>query len=489
MIRAMLHLSSKSSHSDATITPQAVEASGLDALLKRFAQDATSTAHRLAHVSCNVEELSFHMKEQDRLLGEVRSKMNGLQSENSSIAASAHESLTIAQQAGRDIAQSVTKVRDSIGSVQALAQTVADGQTLIASLQQALAEVARAASGIEHIARQTNMLALNATIEAARAGEAGRGFAVVASEVKALASQTAEATKAIVTTVADLDDKAQRLLKQGEKSTQLAAESRSASGTICDTLDKVNASVQRVVTETSGILTSATTISERGADLVTSIDGLAAVFQKSEQNAQGTMQRLARLQTSTEALIETTIDCGIETADTCFVEEVRRLAAEVSRVLSEAVNSGRLTEGAAFDRDYQAISGTKPEQFRTRYLEQFDRLLQPIFDGALRFDSRIVFCAAVDENGFLPTHNSKFSLPQGDDPVRNAAFSRNRRFFNDRVGLGAGRNLKACLVQTYQRDMGGGRFAAMVDLSSPIFINGRHWGGLRLAYALGADDL
>jgi methyl-accepting chemotaxis protein len=47
------------------------------------------------------------------------------------------------------------------------------------------------------IAARTNLLALNATIEAARAGDAGKGFAVVAQEVKALASQTAQATHEI----------------------------------------------------------------------------------------------------------------------------------------------------------------------------------------------------------------------------------------------------------------------------------------------------
>lgn len=62
-------------------------------------------------------------------------------------------------------------------------------------LKQRVERIGEVADVIGSIAERTNLLALNATIEAARAGDAGKGFAVVASQVKALANQTAQATK------------------------------------------------------------------------------------------------------------------------------------------------------------------------------------------------------------------------------------------------------------------------------------------------------
>ena len=100
----------------------------------------------------------------------------------------------------------------------------------------------------------------------------------------------------------------------------------------------------------------------------------------------------------------------------------------------------------------------------------------------LDHDPRVVFCAAVDRNGYLPTHNNIYSHPPSDDPVWNAANCRNRRIFDDRTGLAAGRNTKPFILQTYRRDMGGGNFVLMKDLSAPIFVEGRHWGGLRVGY-------
>ena len=109
--------------------------------------------------------------------------------------------------------------------------------------------------------------------------------------------------------------------------------------------------------------------------------------------------------------------------------------------------------------------------------------VDPLFvEAALEADPRMVFCAAVDRNGYLPTHNHKYSHPQGPDPVWNSANCRNRRIFNDRTGLSAGRSTRPFLLQTYRRDMGGGHFVLMKDVSAPIMVHGRHWGGLRIGF-------
>jgi methyl-accepting chemotaxis protein len=43
-------------------------------------------------------------------------------------------------------------------------------------------------------------------------------------------------------------------------------------------------------------------------------------------------------------------------------------------------------------------------------------------------------------------------------------------------------NTKPFLLQTYRRNMGGGKFVLMKDLSAPIMVNGRHWGAFRVGY-------
>ena len=165
-----------------------------------------------------------------------------------------------------------------------------------------------------------------------------------------------------------------------------------------------------------------------------------------------------------------------------MIDLVRDVAGQVSNAFKTEIQNGRITREDLFNFEYEPIEGSNPEQVMAKFTEMTDRVLPPIQEPVLDRDSAIIFCAAVDKNGYLPTHMAKFSKPQGDDPVWNMANCRNRRIFDDRTGLAAGRNTKEFLLQTYRRDMGGGQFVMMKDVSAPVIIDGQHWGGVRLAY-------
>ncbi|MEQ6900286.1 methyl-accepting chemotaxis protein [Nocardioides sp. YIM 152588] len=92
-------------------------------------------------------------------------------------------------------------VAQAVGSAHA---SIANSREVVARLEESVAQIANISQTIAGIAAQTNLLALNASIEAARAGDAGRGFAVVAGEVKDLAAETARATEAIESMLAQV---------------------------------------------------------------------------------------------------------------------------------------------------------------------------------------------------------------------------------------------------------------------------------------------
>jgi methyl-accepting chemotaxis protein len=175
---------------------------------------------------------------------------------------------------------------------------------------------------------------------------------------------------------------------------------------------------------------------------------------------------------------------GYLALDVPFIAAARSTALSIASVFEAAVDRREITLDDLFDEDYQPIANTNPQQVLTRFTAFTDKVLPEIQEPMLEFHGGIAFCAAVDRNGYLPTHNLRVSKPQGPDPVWNNANCRNRRIFNDRTGLRAGRNTEPYLLQSYLRDMGGGNYVMMQDLSAPITVKGRHWGGLRMGYSL-----
>jgi len=157
-------------------------------------------------------------------------------------------------------------------------------------------------------------------------------------------------------------------------------------------------------------------------------------------------------------------------------------ARQYGDMFDEAIDSGLVTVNDVFDRAYVEIKGYafggKPK-YHTRYDALTDRAVLVFQDRFLEQED-FVFAVGVDENGYLPTHDTKFQLPLTGDPQQDLAGNRTKRMFNDPVGLAAGRNVQPTLVQVYKRDTG----ETMWDVSSPIYVKGKHWGGFRVAVSM-----
>jgi methyl-accepting chemotaxis protein len=165
-----------------------------------------------------------------------------------------------------------------------------------------------------------------------------------------------------------------------------------------------------------------------------------------------------------------------------FDLEVKRLAEncrdEITKEVQNLIMSNQLNYSQMFDTFYVPIPNTNPQKYRTQYDKFTDEVFRPILDAYLKRDKRILFVVAVDRNGYLPTHNTKYSRPLTDDQNFNVKYNRTKRIFNDRTGLSAARNQKPYLLQKYSRDTG----EMIADLSVPIIIKGKHWGALRIGY-------
>ena len=158
------------------------------------------------------------------------------------------------------------------------------------------------------------------------------------------------------------------------------------------------------------------------------------------------------------------------------------LAAELGKVLESGLRNNEIDQDDLFNTRYEPIEDSDPQQFMTPYIEFTDRHFTPLQEAILEKDKHIVFAAGVDTNGYLPTHNKIYSQPQKPgEPAWNMGNCRNRRIFDDRAGLMAGRNTKPHLLQTYFRDMGD-HVVFMKECDVPIMVNGQQWGNLRIGY-------
>jgi methyl-accepting chemotaxis protein len=381
-----------------------------------------------------------------------------------------------------EIVQSRSAVDTAVKHIAELVEAVGRIEARLSNVGSALSQVAKVSGSIEAIAKQTNLLALNATIEAARAGTAGRGFAVVASEVKSLAEGTRQATQQISDTMRDLDGQIGSLIGESSDASLRAKSAGEGAQQISGIIARVHQGIASVGQEIDGVARAATSNLGHCDTVITELSELAKGVDLSSRDLKHADERVTKLLETSEDLIALIADSGVETSDAPLIRVVVDTAKRISAEFEAAIDRGEITVDQLMDEKYREIARTDPKQYLTDYVAFTDRVLPSIQDPIQKSDPRIVFCVAWAKGGYLPTHNPNYRLPQGPDPVWNNANCRNRRLFNDRAVKKVAANTKPFLLQTYRRDMGGGNFVLMKDLSSPIFIRGRHWGAFRMGF-------
>ncbi len=141
-----------------------------------------------------------------------------------------------------------------------------------------------------------------------------------------------------------------------------------------------------------------------------------------------------------------------------------------------------------FDTDYQRITeGPLAKSAAPKYHTAYDRFLdgriQRLEDAVLEQDPSVQFAVLVDRNGYLPTHDSRYSRPVTGDPEKDRSGNRTKQIFADPVGLAAarfeGKGEEPVLEQTYRRDTG----ELVWDFAAPVTVQGRHWGAFRVGFS------
>ncbi|WP_334050876.1 methyl-accepting chemotaxis protein [Alteromonas gracilis] len=431
-----------------------------------------------ASVSFFLEQLSNAIKTQVASIGQMSERLQLLESSGSALDELAKTASSSINESDANTQRGSLLLTQVSAQQQKLVKNINDSSEALIALKTRAEGISTITSTINQLADQTNMLALNAAIEAARAGEQGRGFAVVADEVRELAKKTTDATSGI-----------ESLLKDMNTSSQAAVETMQ---TVLNSSDDMNVQLQ----ESENAISHSSSLSTQARESMGAMQGMV---ESNTEHSAGISANILQLHSTTENLERDLNDVATRALTlSSQAEDIFRLlesfdvndrnsevrdiaistAEKIGQRFEQAISNGEISESQLFSFAYTPMPNTNPEKHTTPFDSFTDKALPELQEPILDNHSYIIYAGAVDKNGYFPTHNKKFSQPLTGDYETDLANNRTKRIFSDKTGSRCGSNTSTFLLQTYKRDTG----EIMHDLSAPIYVKGKHWGGFRIGY-------
>jgi aerotaxis receptor len=257
---------------------------------KTIIASAQIMERRVAEVTKNA------LIEQDQIQS-IAATMEEFSQSVAEVANMAGDTLNDAQATQKVVAENNQIMGSSLEEAEKIEVIVKSTGKAIEELSSSIHKIGAITTVIKEIADQTNLLALNAAIEAARAGEQGRGFAVVADEVRKLAERTANSTKDISTTVAEItgiSDRAVLAMRSVvyEEDAGIALIHKSGDG------------LKQIMTATSNVATRASHIASASKEQSAAGEGVANSLERVSSLVDSNTQAVRDVKSATEVLLQ-----------------------------------------------------------------------------------------------------------------------------------------------------------------------------------------
>ena len=411
--------------------------------------------------SGQISQASTNLKEHSQALSDHIATVSGTMEATANAASSSEQQLE----------QSAKRVVE-------LAKLIEQTANQLDRLNQSADEIESITTVIQGVSEQTNLLALNAAIEAARAGEQGRGFAVVADEVRALAAKSSDASRQIADMLTEVRNNSQQTAAEMATVTAQSANLKDDLTTVTDTFIKITQDVQSASAALEQIEQSSIEFQTSSTQIDTSIGDVTQALANLSDRGTTLSKQAGKLSLGAEGVFR---ELDVVPHDNFFsklLSEARSAAQSIGDLFAEQIKNGQISESDLFSQNYRPIANTNPTKFSTPFDSLTDRLLPTIQEPILERHQDVLYAGAVDRKGYFPTHNKRYSHPLTGDYERDLVNNRTKRIFDDATGGRCGAHTESFLLQTYKRDTGD----VLHDLSVPIYVNGKHWGGFRIGF-------